>query len=284
VRGALSIGAAHPNCIVQAAQPRRSSPLRAIARRVRRTYDPARPVVSQAESPVRRHRSPSPLRRFAAPLLAGVACASIAIAAPAAGSNSASTSATVAAFERMGSYQGRSPRDLPPALRDRARFYREDLTQSERAPDGGCIVLQSPAPGSEVTPNTQVAFLVAQTVPTPDFTGMPLAAAEALAQYYCLSVNVVGSCDGASDAAAPASSPTSAVVAQCTPPETPTDIGNDIGVIVAPSDDPAPQPLLLALAIAGALLLVATALALMFYIRLNSARDELAIFKSPRRK
>ncbi len=202
------------------------------------------------------------------------------IAGPIAAAPSSSAPIRSAAFDRMGAYTGQSPRSIPAELRRRARFVGHDLSTLASPPDEGCVVLQSPAAGEELGPDTQVAFLVSSTVPTPDFQGLSLAAAQQLAEYFCLSVTAVPSCDG--DESPTSAAPTSIVAQQCTPPETPVDIGNQIGVVVSPADDP--QPLLMGLLILAATLAVlAAAFALLFYVRYASARDELAIFKQPRK-
>lgn len=223
--------------------------------------------------------------RFSARRVVLAALALSALAGSAvAGNLGASTTASalhLQATQRMGAYTGQSPRSIPQDLRGRARFLDEQLRESTKAPDSGCVVLQTPAPGEELRPDTQVSFLVANTAPTPNFQGMSVAAAQQLAGYFCLSVAVVPSCDGGSDAVT-SSSPTSIVTAQCTPPDSTVDIGNQIGVVVSPADDP--SPLLMGLAIlAATLFLLAAAIALAYYVRYNAARDELAIFKSPRR-
>lgn len=217
-----------------------------------------------------------------------VALTALALSALAGGATAGNARASTSAHaerlqttQRMGAYTGQSPRSIPQDLRDRARFIDEQLRDGAAAPDVGCVVLQTPAPGEELKPETQVSFLVANTVPTPQFQGMSLGAAQQLAEYFCLSVVVVPSCVGDSDAAT-SSSPSSIVTAQCTPPDSTVDIGNQIGVVVSPADDP--SPLMLGLAIlATALFVLAAAIALAYYVRFNAARDELAIFKSPRR-
>jgi hypothetical protein len=187
----------------------------------------------------------------------------------------------IQARERMGAFTGQSPRAIPAELRRRARFVGRDLATLEQAPDDGCVVMQSPAPGDELGADTPIAFLVASSVPTPDFHGLSLAAAQALAEHFCLSVAAVPSCEGA-DNSTGAAAPDSIVDTQCTPPDSIVDIGNQIGVVVSPADDP--QPLMMGLfVLAATVALLATALALLFYARYASARDELAIFKSPKR-
>lgn len=219
-------------------------------------------------------------RRVLVAALGLTAFASPAIAANAAASTS-TLAAHVQATQRMGAYTGQSPSSIPRDLRDRARFLDEQLRERDKAPDGGCVVLQTPAPGEELKSDTQVSFLVANTVPTPQFQGLSLGAAQQLAEYFCLSVVVVPSCNDASSPGT-TSSRASIVTAQCTPPNTSVDIGNQIGVVVSPAEDP--SPLMMGLAIlAATLFLLAAAIALAYYVRFNAARDELAIFKSPRR-
>ncbi len=210
------------------------------------------------------------------------ALASSAHAVNAAGSSAASSLlATSAQTGRMGSYTGQSPSSIPQELRARARFLDEQLSERKSPPETGCVVLQSPAPGEQLRGDTPVAFLVANRVPAPQLQGLSLAAAQQLAEQFCLSVAVVPSCDGSTDAVV-SSSPSSVVTSQCTPAEDLVDIGGQIGVVVSPADDP--QPLFFALFLAAATLAaLAAAFALVFYARYNAARDELAIFKSPRR-
>lgn len=219
-------------------------------------------------------------------VLAALALSALASGATA-GNSLASTASTAApavqrqATQRMGAYTGQSPRAIPQDLRDRARFLDEQLRDGAGAPDSGCVVLQTPPPGEELKSDTQVSFLVANTVPTPQFQGMNLAAAQLLAEHFCLSVIAVPTCESGADAAI-SSSPSSVVTAQCTPPNSTVEIGNQIGVVVSPADDP--SPLMMGLAILAAVLFViAAAIALAYYVRYNAARDELAIFKAPRR-
>lgn len=203
-------------------------------------------------------------------------------AAPASAGQPVPARVAAAQTGRMGAYTGQSPSAIPQELRERARFLDEQLRERRSPPDVGCVVLQTPAPGEPLGGDTPIAFLVASSVPTPQFQGLSLAAAQQLAEQFCLSVTVVASCSGDSDAAV-SSAPNSIVTAQCTPPEALTDIGGQIGVVVSPADDP--QPLFFALFLAAAVLAaLAAAFALVFYARYSAARDELAIFKSPRRE
>ncbi len=181
----------------------------------------------------------------------------------------------------MGAYTGQPPSSIPQELRRRARFLDEQLNERKSPPDAGCVVLQSPGPGEQLADDTPVAFLVASSVPAPEFQGLSLAAAQQLAAQFCLSVNVVASCTGDASATV-ASAPNSLVTSQCTQANTLVDIGGQIGVIVSPADDPKPAYFALFVA-AAAVAALAAAFALWFYARYSAARDELAIFKSPRR-
>jgi len=183
----------------------------------------------------------------------------------------------------MDSYVGRSVSEIPEDLRKRARFLGPDLQPLDGAPANGCVRLQHPARGSRTDGAIDFAFVVASSVETPNFVGLSLGEARALAGASCLSLAVVPSCGASDDRSSAAATPSSRVTAQCTPAGSSVDVGNQIGVIVSPSDDPVPLLLMLA-AGAAALFLLALICALWFYVRYSAARDELAIFKSPKRK
>lgn len=182
----------------------------------------------------------------------------------------------------MESYVGRAVSEIPEDVRQRARFLGPDLKPLDGAPTRGCVRLQHPARGSRIDASADYSFVVSTSVETPSFVGLSLGEARALAGASCLSIVVVPSCGTTEDGASVAATPASRVVAQCTAAGSSADVGNQIGVVVSPADDPVPLLLMLA-AGAAALFLLALGCALWFYVRYSAARDELAIFKAPKR-
>jgi len=183
----------------------------------------------------------------------------------------------------MDGYVGRSVEQIPDELRQRARFFGPDLQPLDGAPQAGCVLLQHPTRGSRLDAASDYAFVVANSVVAPNFVGLSLGEARALAGTQCLSLAVVPACGRPADRTSAAATPNSRVVEQCTAAGSSVDVGNQIGVVVSPADDPVPLLLMLA-AGAAALFLLALGCAVWFYVRYSAARDELAIFKSPKRK
>jgi hypothetical protein len=181
----------------------------------------------------------------------------------------------------MGNYLGRAASDVAVELGERASFLDQELAVRPADQLAGCIVWQSPSPGEPLDPRTPIRFLCPSEVVVPELTGLTVAAAGQLCATRCLGLSLAPKCEAT--AAAPGPSEMALLVAtQCTPANTLVAPGHTVAVVAGPATSDESDANVIYILLLGALAAFALVLALIFYVRYVSARDELRIFKAPR--
>jgi hypothetical protein len=212
----------------------------------------------------------SPLFGVAALTLAAVASAALVID---------TASAAPAPQDVVRNYLGHPPADAATALGARARFVDQNFTPIAAADAQGVIIWQSPLPGQTLAVGRDALFLATIEVPVPVLEGLRVGDAQTLLSYRGLVLDVVDTCSASGRA------PTDEemdwqVVHQCLAPNDVLTVGGHVGVVIQPWPDNGVS-LMMALTLA-ALAAVACSAALIFFMRLRFAQDELLIYKSGR--
>jgi beta-lactam-binding protein with PASTA domain len=180
----------------------------------------------------------------------------------------------------MGNYLGPNKDRAVADFGTRARWYDSNLQSSDPSKLPGCIVYQSPSPGSAIGSSDSPSFVVSEKVEVPSIEGQSVAEAERTLGTHCLTLWIVPSCADASAGAAPtADQSDKIIVTQCTAAGEFVPSGDHVGVVIG--GDPPKESGALAAVLATAVLVLAVA-AVVLYVRLSSTRDELAILKSPK--
>jgi hypothetical protein len=218
----------------------------------------------------------SPLSGVVALALAAVASAALLIDSVSAAPALRTSSGTQ---DVVRNYLGHAPADAATALGARAKFVDQNFTPIAAADAQGVIIWQTPLPGQTLAAGRDALFLATIEVPVPVLEGLRVGDAQTLLSYRGLVLDVVGTCSASGRA------PTDEemdwqVVHQCLAPNDVLTVGGHVGVVIQPwPDDGVSLVMALTLAVLAA---VACSAALIFFMRLRFAQDELSIYKSGR--
>jgi beta-lactam-binding protein with PASTA domain len=163
------------------------------------------------------------------------------------------------------------------ALGAHAKFLDRNMTSIAAPGPNDVVVWQSPLPGAAFTATDDAEFLVTDKVPVPEVVGMRVRDAELVLAFRGLGTWIVDAC-GESGELPSEEQQDMMVVQQCVPPGTMYDPGNFVGVVISPW----PESSSLVTLTLAALAAMAAGLALVFFMRLRFAKQELDVFKSGR--